>query len=420
MFASIGIRLVELQVAQSPALADAGLADRLRPTDIRAPRGSILDRSGALLAHSVEARYIAADPELIEDPEGTAAALSPLLGVARSELVKRMARQKTFDGRDSRFEYLARGVDIDAAKKIMALNRAGISAGRDERREVPNGDLAANLIGFTNREMTGLEGLEARYDNVLRGVTGRKVVEVGQGDLDAEIPGGYSRITTPAQPGSSLALTIDRDLQFFTQKALSEQLKQTHGSIGAAVVMDVRTGEVLAQASQPTYNAADWQGSKPTDREDAATSFVVDPGSIHKAITFGAALQEGVIEPDSTLPVASVVNKGGYPFTDHIDARGRRMSLPGMLAYSSNVGAIAIADKLGKEKLYEYQRKFGLGQATNEGVPGRRPVGCWRRRTGASRATDRCRSGTAWTPPRSRWRRRTPRSPTTAPGSSRI
>jgi cell division protein FtsI (penicillin-binding protein 3) len=370
VFASIGIRLVELQLVRSPAFADAGLADRLRTTDIRAPRGSIYDRSGAPLAHSVEAKYVFADPEMIDDPGRVAEALSPLLGIPRSELAKRMARQKLFDGRQSRFEYLARGVEIDNARKVMALNLPGIGVDRDERREVPGGDLAANLIGFTNREMTGLEGIEARYDNVLRGVTGRKVSEVGQGALDAEIPGGYSRITTPAQPGSSLTLTIDRDLQYFCQRVLSEQAKERSGSTGAAVVIDIRTGEVLAQASQPTYDAADWQGSDPVAREDVATSFVVDPGSVHKAITFGAALQEGVIKPDTTIPVPSGINKGGTTFVDHIDARGRRMTLPGMLAYSSNVGTIKIADELGPEKLYEYQRKFGLGRATGEGVPG--------------------------------------------------
>jgi cell division protein FtsI (penicillin-binding protein 3) len=370
-FSVIALRLVVLQVVSTPAMADAGLADRLRTADLPAPRGAIYDRSGAALAHSIEARYVYADPELIDHPDQVAAVLSPLLGIARSDLAKAMAKKKLFDGRASRFEYLARGVQIDTAKRIAALNLPGIGVDRDERREVPGGDLAANLIGFTSRDMIGLEGIEARYDKLLRGVNGKREFEVGQGDLGAEIPGGYNRVT-PAQPGSSLALTIDRDLQYVTQRVLSERMRATSGSTGAAIVLDVRTGEVLAQASYPTYDAADPGNSQPTDREDAATSFVVDPGSVHKAVVFGAALQEGVVKPDTALTVESTIRKGDVTFADTHPAPGgsAKMSLPGMLAFSSNVGTIKIADRLGADRLYAYQQKFGLGEATGEGVPG--------------------------------------------------
>ncbi|MEH1011536.1 penicillin-binding protein 2 [Micromonospora sp. CPCC 206060] len=368
LFATIGIRLVVLQVVDAPAYAGGGREDRLRIVYLPAARGAIYDRDGAPLAHSVEARYVYADPTLVKDREKTAEILSPLLGVPRSELVKRMAPRKR-DGDVSQFEYLARGVRIEKAKQIEKLELRGIFTDRDERREVPGGDLAANLIGFTSQDMAGLEGLEARYDELLRGETGKRVFEVGQGDLNAPIPGGYSR-TTEARPGSSLELTIDRDLQFQAQRYLSERMAEVRGSTGAAIVIDIRTGEVLAQASHPTYNAATPFPSKPTDREDAATSFVVDPGSVHKAITFGAALQEGVIKPDTAFPVANTIVKGDTPFSDTHRANGRPMSLPGMMAYSSNVGTIRIADALGKDRLYDYQQRFGLGKPTGVGMPG--------------------------------------------------
>ncbi|MBO4206952.1 penicillin-binding protein 2 [Micromonospora echinofusca] len=369
LFATIGIRLVFLQVVDAPAYAGGGVETRLRTVYLPAARGAIYDRTGAPLAHSVEARYVYADPTLVKDREKTAEILSPLLGVPRSELVKRMAPRKRADGIASRFEYLARGVRIEKAKQIEKLDLHGIFTDRDERREVPGGDLAANLIGFTSQDMAGLEGLEARYDELLRGETGKRVFEVGQGDLDAPIPGGYSR-TTAAKPGSSLELTVDRDLQFQAQRYLSERMAEVRGSTGAAIVVDIKTGEVLAQASHPTYNAANPFPSDPTDREDAATSFVVDPGSVHKAITFGAALQEGVIKPDTVFPVANTIVKGDTPFSDTHRADGRRMSLPGMMAYSSNVGTIRIADALGKERLYDYQQRFGLGKPTGVGMPG--------------------------------------------------
>ncbi|MFI6822633.1 penicillin-binding transpeptidase domain-containing protein [Micromonospora sp. NPDC050187] len=372
LFAVIGIRLVALQAVEAPAYAGGGVADRLRKVTLPAARGAIYDRDGNPLAHSVEARYIFADPTRVKDVPATAKALSPLLGIPASKLAERMAPRVRDDGKESEFEYLARGVSIDTANKIMELELRGIGAHRDERREVPGGDLGANLIGFTSQDMVGLEGLEARYDDLLGGEDGKRIFEVGAGDLNAPIPGGRSE-TTEAQPGSSVRLTIDRDLQYRTQEILSDQVAKVSGSTGAAVVMEIPSGEILSQASHPTYNAADPTKSKPTDREDAATSFVVDPGSVHKAITFGAALQEGVITPQTTFPVPNSILRGDTWFSDTHRANGQRMSLPGMMAYSSNVGTITIADRLGKEKLYEYQQRFGLGKRTEVGMPGEAP-----------------------------------------------
>ncbi|MFE9690034.1 peptidoglycan D,D-transpeptidase FtsI family protein [Micromonospora sp. NPDC005806] len=370
LFATIGIRLVFLQTVNTPAYADGGLDNRLAVVELPAPRGTIYDRTGAPLAHSVEARYVFADPTRVKDRFATARLLSPLLGVSVSDLADRMKRRKLPTGVPSQFEYLARGVDIDKAKQIVALDLAGIGVHRDEKREVPGGDLAANLIGFVSQDMTGLEGLEAKYDDLLEGQPGKKTYEVGQGDLAAPIPGGYS-LTTPAKPGGSMELTIDRDLQFMTQRILSTQMAQTRGSVGAAVILEPSTGEVLAQASYPGYNAADPEKvNSPSDREDAATSFIVDPGSIHKAITYGAALQEGVITPDTAFPVPNTIREGDTTFQDTHPANGRKMSIPGMLAFSSNVGTIEIADKLGRDRLIDYQKRFGLGQPTGEGMPG--------------------------------------------------
>ncbi|MDG4827079.1 penicillin-binding transpeptidase domain-containing protein [Asanoa sp. WMMD1127] len=369
MFACIGIRLVTLQIMPTPAYADGGIEDRLRSVTLFASRGGIYDRSGVPLTHSVEARYIYADPEMVKNPAEAATKLSPLLGVARSDLEKRMAKRKLPTGVWSNFSWLARGVPIEQAQQVMALNIAGIGIGRDERREIPGADLAANLIGFTGEDMTGLEGLEMRYDDVLRGTNGKHRFEAGNGNLDTPIPGGYNEVV-PAKPGSSLTLTIDRDLQYEIQRSLSENIRARKGTVGAAVVLDVKTGEVLAQASQPTYNAADWEGFKATDREDAATSFVVDPGSVHKAIIFGAGLEEGVITPKTVWRIPSTIRKADVTYADTHPANNAKMSMAGALAYSSNVTTIKIADQLGAQKVYDYQLKFGLGKPTGEGMPG--------------------------------------------------
>jgi cell division protein FtsI (penicillin-binding protein 3) len=376
VFAVIGLRLVELQVSDAPAFAARGLKNRTTEMDLPAPRGAIYDRDGAVLAHSVEARLVYADPGMADDPtrgadpQRTAAQLSPLLGIAASDLVPLLRRHDRPGGGESRFEYLARGVDVSVAEAVDALNLPGVRTMRDERRDVPGNDLAANLIGFTGEDLRGLEGLEAYHDDLLRGVDGKRTVEVGNGALDKEIPGGYHS-ESPPRPGSSLRLTIDRDLQYYAQRVLYAGMRQVNADWSAALVLDVRTGEVLAQASYPTFSAADWQESRPTDRADAATSVAADPGSVHKAITIAAALEEGVVKPDSTVPVAPSVTRAGVTRSDsHPLPRGTQITLPGLLAYSSNVGAIKVGEMLGAEKLYEYQRRFGLGSPTGEGVPG--------------------------------------------------
>lgn len=373
LFSVIGIRLVQLQLTDAPAYAAAGLQERLSKIDLPAPRGSILDRTGAVLAHSVEARYVAADPPLVTDPVKTAELLSPLLGIAQSELLTQLQKTKRIDGGPEHFVWLARGVDVDRARQIADLKLPGIIIDRDERRDVPGDDLAANLIGFTGTDLTGLAGIEARFDKVLRGRDGKLTFEVGQGELRKPIPGGY-QLLTPAQPGSSLKLTVDRDVQFMTQRILSDKMRGQNATWAAAVVLDVRTGEVIAQASYPTYSAKNPFASNPADRGDMATGAVVDPGSIHKAIVLSAALQEGVCNPTTTIPIGPSIKKGDQTYHDtHPFPEGTQLTLAGLMAYSSNVATIKLASMLGPEKLYQYQTAFGLGQETGIGVPGEAP-----------------------------------------------
>jgi cell division protein FtsI (penicillin-binding protein 3) len=371
LFAVLGLRLVELQLTDGPAYAASGLENRLHSVVLPAPRGAIYDREGATLAHSVEARFVFADPEMVDDPQGNAADLAPLLGIAEADLAAKMQPRMREDGQPSRFEWLARGVDIRTADEIMALNLKGIGVDRDERRHVPGNDLAANLIGFTGTDMAGLAGLEASFDDVLRGVNGRRTFESGQGGLAREIPGGY-RVETPAQPGSHLRLTLDADLQYEVQRILADRMVPVDATFATAVVLDARTFEVLAQASHPGFDATDPLSAPETARVDAATTRVFDPGSVHKPLVVAAALEEGVIGPGSTVTVDPTISKGDVTFRD-VGAwhpPGTEMRLPAVMAYSSNVGTIRIADMVGKQTLYEYQRRFGLGEATGIGLPG--------------------------------------------------
>jgi cell division protein FtsI (penicillin-binding protein 3) len=379
LFTIIAGRLVMLQLVDARGYALTGLNDRLITQPLFAPRGTIYDRNHQVLAQSVEAKYVFADPSQItaKQVEPIANALLNLLGIPASELNQKLSRKTRADGSKDEFEYLARGVDISTANAVMALHLPGIGIGHDERSEAPGHDLAANLVGFassdggTGDSLTGRVGLEEGYNDLLSGTDGSHTFEVGQGSLDAAIPGGYDE-TKPAHPGGSLELTIDRDLQYEFQQVLTKEMSQYHADFGSAVAIDVHTGEVLAQASYPGYDADNPGASDAAQRLDANTQIAVDPGSIHKVITLGAALQSGAIQQDTTitLPGSSIV-KGGTTYRDTTPLHpGTKITIPGILAYSSNVGAISVADKMSPQTLYDYQLKFGLGKSTHEGIPG--------------------------------------------------
>jgi cell division protein FtsI (penicillin-binding protein 3) len=372
MFTVVAVRLVELQFEGAPAAAAEGLDERLKHETLFASRGSILDRNGDVMAHSVEARLVYADPTEVKDPAATAAKLAPLLGQPVSSLLPLVSPHNQPNSTvPQSYEVLARGVKIETGDYIESLNLDGIQVRRAERRDVLSEDVAANLIGFTGEDLGGLVGLEARFDDLLAGKNGVRTFETGRGDnLDKEIPGGYHK-TVPARPGSSLQLTIDRDLQYEVQRILTAKMQAAKATFGSATVLDIQTGELLAQASWPTYNAANPLASKPSDRGDVASNELVDPGSVHKAIVLAAALEEGKVTPDSTVTVAPTLKVADKTYSDtHPFPAGTKLTLPGVMAYSSNVGTIRIAQEVGAENLYKYQKLFGLGEPTGISIPG--------------------------------------------------
>jgi cell division protein FtsI (penicillin-binding protein 3) len=373
LFLVVAGRLVTLQLTDARAYARQGLADRLAHEVLFAPRGAIYDRNHHVLAYSVEARYVFADPSKIKakDVQPIANTLRELLGVKSSELVPKLSRKVRADGSKDMFEYLARGVDIATGDAVLARNLPGIGVGRDEIRAEPGNDLAANLIGFTGYDGGGRAGLEAGFDSLLAGQDGSRTFEVGNGDGDlVQIPGGYDE-EKAARPGSSLQLTIDQDLQYEVLHILAQRMSKSNATFAAAVVLDAHNGEVLAQASYPTYNAANPGDATPAQRVDAASQHVVEPGSIHKVITLGTALETGVINANSTATICPSIRIADQNFPDsHRMPCGTRITLPGILAYSSDVGTITVASHMAPQTLYDFQRKFGLGAPTGEGLPG--------------------------------------------------
>jgi cell division protein FtsI (penicillin-binding protein 3) len=364
-----GGRLIQLQVTDSAAYAAEALNQRLTTEPLPAERGAIMDRNGNRLAYSVEANYIAVDPGMVTgDAAQLAATLAPLLGLRASEIEPIIATKQTPQGDDIRFAYLQRGVDLAIGDQIREMANPGLIIGEDERRVVPGHDLAANVIGFTGEEGYGLTGLESAYEDWLSGEDGEVSYERSQSGQP--IPGAFYR-EEEAVPGNDIQLTLDADLQFNVQSILEATVTEHDAAFGSAMVMEVGTGEMLAMASTPTYDAANpFDVDDEEAYRDYGTQATVDPGSIHKAIVFAAALEEGCIEPDGTMPVEQSINKGGEEYTDGYQHGDAVLSLAGIIAQSSNVGTIQLADCIGKEKLYEYQRAFGLGEPTGVGVAG--------------------------------------------------
>jgi cell division protein FtsI (penicillin-binding protein 3) len=343
---------------------------------LTAPRGSIVDRNGHPLARSVDAVEVDADPSKIDnDPKRTADdapviahRLAELIGVPESEILRKITKKLNSHGMPIQFVYLAHQLDPQIGQAVKAATLPGIYVRTEQRRDVPGADLAANIVGFVGWDGKGLAGIEQSYDAVLRGKDGKRSYEAGLNGQ--EIPDGH-HVLVPARPGRSVQLTIDWDLQFQAQKLLAARMRTLPSdATGAIVVNDVRTGEVLAMASYPSYDAKQPDGSTPKTRTDMASGAVMEPGSVHKVITIGAALEEGRIHADDTFPIGMTVRKGDVTFKDTHQHDRMNITIPGILAESSNVGTIAIADRLGAEKLYEYQRKFGLGSKVGIGLPG--------------------------------------------------
>ncbi|SHM35554.1 peptidoglycan D,D-transpeptidase FtsI family protein [Cryptosporangium aurantiacum] len=364
LFLVVGGRLVQIQTTEGSQYATMAATDRRVSEELYAPRGAILDRDGNVLAHDVQGATIAADPGYIKDEAEVAAAVAPLLGMTPAEVEKKLARRTHADGTLNRYVVLKKKVPLAVGDAVNRLRTKipGLIVQDDQVREVPGGDLAANVVGRTGTEGTGLAGLEAGYNTVLQGVNGERVYDKGTGGQ--EIPDGYHR-TTAAKAGSDLVLTLDRDLQYQANKLLKERLAATKAWNGSAIVMDVETGEILAMVSADTTDA-----KKKGTSLDLATAAVVEPGSVHKALTIAGGLDSGVIEPNSVLTLPETIEKGGVTYRDTHDHGSPRYTLMGILAQSSNIGTIMVADKLGPQRLYDYQRAFGLGTRTGIGLPG--------------------------------------------------
>ena len=363
-----GARLFQLQGIDAQAYAakaEAKDATGLETILLPATRGSIVDRRGMPLAESVDGMMIVADPSLTaENASAIAKILAHRLDVDYFEVLERLRKP------DTQFQYIARRVPAATARTVVAEIDAkdypGIDMRRDPVRDYPAKDVAANLLGFMGADNDPMAGYELLFDHLLAGKDGSATYELGGGN---RIPLGDSSLVEP-RSGHDITLTIDRDVQWYTQRVLRRAVQGSGGESGVAVVMDSRTGEVLALADHPTFDANLPLLSPEEDLGMRSLFDVYEPGSVEKVLTASSLIDAGKLTPDTKISVPSQLPRQDRIINDYWDHGRLKLTLTGVIAKSSNIGTVLAADEFSPQELHGYLRSFGLGAKTGIGIPG--------------------------------------------------
>lgn len=351
LFVLLAFPLVYVQGFVAPEDILENAAANTQTVSVPAVRGQIVDRNGVLLAVTVDARNVIADQTLVTDPVGEARKLANILDLDPADLAIRL-------NGDRRYVVLKRNVTPTTWDVIETLGLPGIFSERSQARAYPEGELAANVLGYVNSDGDGNGGIERMLNSVLAGTNGSRTFTVVPGVSTAD------QVFTEAIDGTNVQLTIDRDIQWVAQEAIAQQVKRTNAASGSVVVMDPRTGEILAMATAPTFNPNDINSSKEINRENRIVTNTYEPGSIGKAITMATAMEYGGLNPRSKMIIPSQIKRFNKIFRDH-DPHGRiKLTLTGVLAVSSNIGSILAAEKVSDDELYNSLRAFGIGQPT--------------------------------------------------------
>lgn len=353
-------RLVQLQVVQAPAYATTAQEQSLRTQTIQAVRGTITDANGVVLATTVQAVNVTADQTLVTDPLAEAEQMAPIVNVSVSVLQSRLTGTH-------RFAYIVKDATPQMWREVNALNLPGIFSEQTQQRIYPDGELAADVMGFVGSDGSGLGGLEYSLNSQLAGQNGTETYQVG-GDGE-EIPTGDTT-TKPVVPGEGIELTINRDIQYIAQKEIAAEVKASNSDSGTVVVEDAQSGQILALATAPTFDPNDPAAASPSNRGNRALSDIYEPGSTSKIMTVAAAIDSGKVTPATKLTVPNSLTRGGKAFHDDVSHGIWHLTLTGMLARSSNLGAILTAEKIGGNTLYSYLKKFGIGDYTGLNFPG--------------------------------------------------
>jgi cell division protein FtsI/penicillin-binding protein 2 len=362
MFA-IGARLVQLQIHQHDQLASRARNQQLSSIETAATRGQVLDRQGRELARSLDTESFYGDPSEIKNVDTTAGRISAITGQDRVDLVRRL---NDAQAANKKFIWIVRRVEMERANKLDALELDGVYSRREPKRYYPNDSLAAHVLGFVGTDEIGLGGVEQYYNEKIRGEAGKVYLEI-----DRERRPFESYEVKP-HPGQTIVLTIDQVIQYRTEKALSEAVERTHAKSGTAIVMDPRTGEILALANAPTFDPNQPGAIPPETRTNGALQSIYEPGSTFKIVAYSAAIEKGLVKPDDkidcqmgSITVAGRLIHDGHPYGV--------LTIADALAKSSNVGAIKLGLMVGNESMYEYMKRLGFGSRTGIDLAGESP-----------------------------------------------
>jgi cell division protein FtsI (penicillin-binding protein 3) len=367
-------RLVQVQIIQAGDYKIRAVDEMQDTRSIPAKRGDITDINGVTFARSVAAINIVVDQTQISNPARVAAFAAPILKMSVAEVQAAITGKLKYSMVLPNAEPAIWRALIDA----MAIHNAslkpreidqriiGFFAERGYIRDYPSGSLLASLIGFVRNDGIGATGLESSMNSAISGTAGRYSYAAAAG---AEIPGSQSEIVS-AQKGTSIRLTIDRDVQWIASKAISEAVRKSGAASGTVIVMDPKTGHILAHATAPTFDPNNTKNVSLNLMRNPSVEDAYEPGSTGKVITLAAALEEKKITPTTVFSVPYSLKRSDATFHDHERHPTQRLTSPGILAVSSNTGTIQIGETMSHDTLFSYLSKFGMGSKTGSGLPG--------------------------------------------------
>ena len=374
VFALIGLRLVMLQIFDHGRYAVLSVAQVHEDLTTSALRGGIFDRSGKILAISRPTSLVIADDFQIKSPAKEAAAMSHIVGVPVKKLTALLSQ-------NNGYVIINNQLDLKAGHQLASMMFPGIVVQNSSVRSYPNGWVATSVLGGVNAAGVGSAGLESKFQGTLAGQSGLTRAFVSASGVN--LPSSYSRVLRKAKPGVGLELTLDSSLQFVAERALAHQLATTDAVSGVVVVMDVKTGEILANASLVNTKAnAGILGPMPTwgqplgipgiqqSLNNLAFTQAYEPGSVFKIVAFSAALQAGLITPSTPFSVPYAVNVGGRYFHDAERHGLEHLSATQVLAQSSNIGTYEVASRVGEAGLLAQVQRLGFGSRTAVDFPG--------------------------------------------------
>lgn len=366
LYSILAARLFYLQLIMHEFYTERSLEQRLRVIDLSPDRGDIFDRNGGLLATTVDSYSIFATPSNMTNKKDAAMLVAKALETDYGSVYEKLDSNKPF-------VWIKRKVDSSFKENIKKLNLAGIGILKEKKRIYPKGRLASQILGFVGIDNQGLANLELKYDSYLRGREGKLITEIDVRGRDI-LTSSLREIQTPSN-GMNLTLTIDESIQYVAEKGIRNAVKKSKARSGVVIVMDVKTGEILALASYPDFDPNEYNRSKPENWYNRAITQSYEPGSTFKLVTIAAGLQENAITPKSPIYCADSVELGGRTIKNsHTIKFKTRYVLPEeILEQSINTGAVQVALKLGKKKFYQSIKKFGFGEPSGIDLPGESP-----------------------------------------------